>query len=120
MLTDALGELGAAADTGAVEGQTLYRGVWDDHPAFDDALEGNVTPRGGDATPLEHNLGNTASPYTSWTTDPALAGERAGSGGVVLQNTFLPSQLVTSPDLFGESEVLVVGPVKGATVIRVP
>jgi hypothetical protein len=69
---------------------------------------------------LEHNMGDTRSVYTSWTTDPALATERAGPGGVVLQQTFPASRLVTSPDLFGEGEVLVTGPVRGASVTPIP
>lgn len=115
------GTAGASAAEGEVgAGQTLYRGVWDDHPAFQDALEGSANPRGGSATPLEHNLGDTRSIHTAWTTDPALAAERAGPGGVVLQQTFPASRLVRSPDLFGEGEVLVTGPVRGAFVTPIP
>jgi hypothetical protein len=83
-------------------------------------LEGSADPRGGSATALEHNMGDTRSIYTSWTTDPALAAERAGPGGVVLQQTFPAFRLVTSPDLFGEGEVLVTGPVRGASVTPIP
>lgn len=54
----------------------------------------------------------TNSPYTSWTTDPEIAKDFAGSDGVILRIPNAPGAgygLVTSPDLFGESEVLVEG-----------
>jgi RHS repeat-associated protein len=121
LLPELLGAEASVAAEGEVgAGQTLYRGVWDDHPAFQEALEGSADPRGGSATALEHNMGDTRSIYTSWTTDPALAAERAGPGGVVLQQTFPAFRLVTSPDLFGEGEVLVTGPVRGASVTPIP
>ena len=31
----------------AEEGQLLYRGVWEEHPAFDKALDGSASPRKG-------------------------------------------------------------------------
>lgn len=113
----AAGESAAAAE-GIEAGQTLYCGVWDDHPAFRDALEGNANPRGGSATPLEHNLGNAQRPYTSWTTNPALAAERVLVE--FLQQAFPAPRLLTSPDLYGEGEVLVTGPVRGASVTPIP
>jgi hypothetical protein len=84
-------------------------------------MEGVAKPRGGKASPLEHNLGDTASPYTSWSTDMDVARGFAGPKGVVLR---IPQaagdgyRLVTSPDLFGESEVLVEGIVRHARVLR--
>ncbi|MGH9169876.1 MAG: hypothetical protein ACRD0Z_03240 [Acidimicrobiales bacterium] len=95
----------------------LFRGVASDHPAYPDALNGDAFPRGGDANALEHNLGDTNSSFTSWTTDANIAKEFAGSDGAILR---IPNaagsgySLLTSPDLFGESEVLVQGNVINA------
>ena len=74
----ALGDAGVvgqeiAPEGGAETGNFLFRGVSEDHPAFSNALRGIVKPRGGQASALEHNLGDTLSPFTSWTTDPAIA-----------------------------------------------
>jgi len=103
---------------------TLYRGVWDTHPAFNQALLGNAAPRGGNiVSPYLHNMGNTNSIFTSWTTDAAVAAERAGAGGVILEGRFPASRLVASPNvapsLIPEAEVLVLGKVTGAKVIPV-
>jgi hypothetical protein len=110
-------------------GITLYRGVNESHPGFDDASNGIAIPRGGAATPAEHNEGNTQSPYTSWTTDPDVATNfalRPGGNGVVLSKTFAQDATVVSPNVKdvkliqapiakNESEVLIKGPVTGAT-----
>ncbi len=102
----------------AEEGTTLYRGVNNEHPGFENALEGNAYPRGGNASPLEHNLGNTQSEFTSWTTDRNVAREFADEGGAVLERQFNPSEMIRSPDRYGESEILIRGPVTGARVTR--
>jgi hypothetical protein len=90
----------------------VYRGVGAEHPQIANARQGIVNPRGGSATVLEHNLGNTNSVYTSWTTDISIAEEFAGMhgpGGVILRDRVPRSFLIDSPDLFGESEVLRMG-----------
>lgn len=102
-----------------------YRGVAHDNPQYAEALNGNVFPRGGPATPEEHNLGDTASEYTSWTTDRDVAVEKAtdrdlGGRGVVLDKEFVEAEIVTSPDFYDEAEVLVRGPVTGANVTWEP
>jgi hypothetical protein len=97
--------------------------VASDHPAYQDALNGNATPRGGDASALEHNLGDTNSPFTSWTTDPEIAQDFAGPDGVILRiaNAAGPGYgPVASPDLFGESEVLIQGNVTDAQQFFAP
>ena len=114
----------------AEETVTLYRGVNNSHVAFDSAEQGLVRANGGFATPLEHNTGPVAtlrSPYTSWTTDPAVAENfalRPNGGGVVIRAEVPVSQTVPSPNLktvllrqngqiVSESEVLVRGTVRG-------
>lgn len=77
---------------------------------------GIVRPRGGLAGPREHNLGNTQSPFTSWTLMYDVAAEYAGppgDGGVILRDCVDPSELVRSPDLLGELEVLRKGVIHG-------
>ena len=104
----------------------LYRGVagprvnaedWE-RERFTNALRGMAIPRGGPATPEEHNDGDTDSIYTSWTTDISVAEDNAKypDGGVILTHKFPRWRLVKSPDKYGESEVLVVGPVTGSKV----
>jgi RHS repeat-associated protein len=117
-----------ATTTTTEETVTLHRGVNKSSPAFDDALQGNVKPRGGNATPAEHNVGNTKSNYTSWTTDVEVAKNyslRPDGGGVVLQTNVPVSSTVPSPSLksvnlkqspgvvVNEREVLLKGPIKG-------
>ena len=102
---------------------TLYRGVNESHVGYADALKGKVTPRGGTATAAEHNAGNTNSPFTSWTTNQAVAENyalRPEGGGVVLQTRIPQSKMIKSPNLkqvqlktsgqiVSESEVLLKG-----------
>ena len=123
------GAQSAAATKGETdEAVTVYRGVASDHPGYSDALNGNATPRGGPSTPAQHNLGETDSPYTSWTTNKATAetkatttqDQAARTNGVVLQDQVPKSQLVKSPDLAQEHEVLRQGPVTGAKATSVP
>ncbi len=99
----------------------LYRGVPYGHPGYDAARQGTATPWGGHNDPALHNGGNTRSNFTSWTTDPEIAREisREGNGpGVVLRvrQADVGGQMVSSPDIYGESEVLLKGQVKGASV----
>jgi len=75
---------------------------------------------GGHSDPARHNGGDTDSEFTSWTTDPGIAYDAAteyGPGGIVLE---IPADSVNGiighQDLYGESEVLVQGPVSGASV----
>ncbi|MGO4291516.1 DUF6443 domain-containing protein [Chitinophaga sp. RAB17] len=121
------GKAGAAAE----EMSTIYRGVNESHPGYGQAVEGNAYPRGGNATPLEHNTVTTESAYTSWSTNPEVATNfalRPNGGGIVLETTVPKSSLITSPNLksvnlkqapgtiVSESEVLIKGPVRGANV----
>ncbi|MFN0140348.1 MAG: RHS repeat domain-containing protein [Pyrinomonadaceae bacterium] len=109
----------------------LFRGV----PAPDDGMpdwanerfqlakQGIALPRGGPASPREHNEGDTDSIFTSWTVEEGIATGRAkswGTGGVVLSKKFPRSRLVQSPDNFDEGEVLVIGPVSGSNVKWIP
>jgi RHS repeat-associated protein len=97
---------------------TLFRGVGNDHPFFEDATNGTARPFGGHSDPLLHNQGNTFSEFTSWSTQRSVAVEATGGDGVVLQQMFRVSRLVRSPDLYGESEVLIRGVVTGAKVTK--
>jgi len=96
------------------------------HPGYANALEGAANPIGGNATALQHALGNTASEFTSWTSDFGVAegfATQQSGAGVVLSNTFSRSALIPSPGNalgLGESEFLVPGPVTGSSVMRVP
>ena len=102
-----------------------YRGVARSNLHYPDALQGVARPRGGPASPEDHCLGDTASKYTSWTTNRTVAEQKAldadlGSRGVILVKDFDADMLTSSPDYFGESEVLVTGTVTGASVEWVP
>lgn len=113
---------------------TLYRGVNSTSPAYSQAIEGTAIPRGGKATPLEHNTLTTESPYTSWSSNPAVAENfalRTSGEGVILTADIPNNQLVQSPNLksvnlvqspgtiVSESETLVEGAVTGANVKKV-
>lgn len=73
----------------------LYRGVrkytpdGKVSPAYEDALEGIVKPRGGifgHEDPDLHNAGTTeSSKFTSWTDDERIANRFAGKDGIVLK-----------------------------------
>jgi RHS repeat-associated protein len=127
-----LGDVGSAADafdgvgaaeTGGEEMVTVYRGVNNESGAYADALNGAANPRGTILDAVAHNAGATStSGYTSWTTDLNTAVDFADNGGVVMKITVPRSVLVASPDAFGESEVLIQGPVSGAktTIILGP
>ena len=77
---------------------------------------------GGHAHPGMHNRGLTEwSRLTSWTTDELVAGRFAGWDGVVLETTIEELQrrgirILTSPDKFGEAEMLVEGVVRHVKV----
>lgn len=109
---------------GSVDDNFVYRGVATDHPGYADALEDVANPRSPDAltTAAEHNAGNTLSPFTSWTHDPAIAARYAGPDGAVIRvPTGTPPPVAKfewSPDVFYESEVLIRGPVTGAQRFR--
>jgi RHS repeat-associated protein len=119
------GEAATGADAGAVGGAAgseddglieVYRGVARDHPGYGDAVEGNAYPQGGPADAVMHNRGDTASPFTSWTTRLEVAERYAEEDGVILYGRVPPSELHWSPDFFDEAEVLRRGPVTGAEV----
>jgi hypothetical protein len=95
---------------------TIYRGVAEGHPGYEDAVRGVVKPRGGHENPYLHNEGDTRSEFTSWTTNRAVAERFTEGKGIVLQMTVDKSKLIYSPDYYGESEVLIQGPVSGARV----
>jgi hypothetical protein len=102
-----------------------YRGVAEGHPYHQEALRGIARPRGGPATPAQHNEGFTESEYTSWTTSYRIAFRKALEGdlearGVVLQKDFNEGEIVPSPDAYAESEVFISGLVTDALVIEVP
>ncbi|WP_240805699.1 ricin-type beta-trefoil lectin domain protein [Streptomyces sp. A1547] len=106
-------------------GTTVYRGVPEGHPGFDAAVDGSVVPRGGTASAEAHQLGNTESPYTSWSTSEATARRAATRGetgvGVVLESRIpagrphvhVNDEPWADPDLRGEFEVLIEGPMQG-------
>lgn len=109
--------------------QTLYRGVNSTSPAYENATQGTAVPKGGTATAAEHNMGNTNSNYTSWTTNPEVAKNyalRTSGEGVIMEIEVPTSSTVTSPSvksvnlkqspgtIVNESEVLMKGTVTGA------
>ena len=97
----------------------LYRGVHDEHPGFAEALRGIARPRGGHDDPVLHNSWDTASQFTSWTADRAIAMEAAADdNGVILEMWFHKSELVHTPDAQAEDEILIRRVVVGAKVTR--
>ncbi|MDV5143289.1 polymorphic toxin-type HINT domain-containing protein [Streptomyces sp. SBC-4] len=106
-------------------GTPVYRGVPEGHPGFDAAVDGSVVPRGGTDSAEAHQLGNTESPYTSWSTSEAAARRAATRGetgvGVVLESRIpagrphvhVNDEPWADPDLRGEREVLIEGPMQG-------
>jgi hypothetical protein len=98
----------------------VYRGVPRKSPAYREALRGIARPRGGTATPAEHNAGNTMSEYTSWTTERHVAECYAGPDGVVLRVNLsdYPGRWCETLDIFYEREVLIVGTVFAAEVVQ--
>jgi RHS repeat-associated protein len=110
------------------DGITLFRGVASNSPAYENALNGIAEPRGGNASMLDHSLGNTQSPYTSWTSSYSIAQDFATNGGTtsgaILTNTFGTGVAIpVDPNveaMMQEYEYLVQGRVSGASVIGVP
>ncbi len=119
--------ISALRGAGAAEATTtLYRGVNEAHPGFENATNGVAEPIGGNASAAAHNAGNTASPFTSWTTNPDVATNfalRPGGSGVMMEVTVPASSTVASPSsanvnliqspgtVVNESEVLLKGTV---------
>ncbi len=112
----------------------LYRGVNSESVAYKNAQKGTAKPRGGDATPLEHNTLTTESQYTSWTWDKRVAKNyalRTNGEGVILEANIPINKTVVSPNtksvnliqspgtIVSESELLVKGTTKGAKVEKV-
>jgi RHS repeat-associated protein len=98
---------------------TLYRGVYNGHPDYANAVKGTATPYGGHDDPEMHNLGDYKCIFTSWSMSKAVANYHAnkhGPGGLVLEKKFRWSETVPSPDNFAELEMLVPGVVTGAKV----
>jgi hypothetical protein len=123
-------ELFEGGGAGAAK-KTLYRGVPKTGPdgkvtqAYEEALEGTATPRGGASghrNAAQHNQGRTEdSAFTSWSESAAAArGHATRRGeGVLLQKEFSPDELTKSPNYWKDQdgvEWLVEGPVTGATV----
>ena len=119
------------AATASTEGSiTLYRGVNSTSPAYENATQGTAIPKGGNATAVEHNGGNTNSPFTSWTTNPEVDKNyalRTSGEGVIMEAEVPISQTVKSPSakdvvlkqgggMVNEAEVLVKGTFWGVTV----
>ncbi|WP_413115116.1 putative T7SS-secreted protein [Streptomyces sp. CY1] len=105
------------------EDEYLYRGVPNGHYKYDEAKQGRAVPLGGHDDPASHNGGNTNSEFTSWTTDfdgvAVDAADELGSGGIVMRipKSAIPeSRIVESPDIYGESEILIRGEISGAQV----
>jgi hypothetical protein len=120
----------AARIVASEETMTLHRGVNESSPAFANATNGVVVPRGGTATAAEHNAGNTQSLFTSWTPNVEVAQNyalRPSGNGVVLSTTVPKTSIVPSPSLknvvlkpsgkyVNEQEVLLKGTIKGCKV----
>jgi len=110
----------AAGDASEAGDGYLYRGVTEDHPGFDDAADGVAEPRGGPASALEHNAGNTESDFTSWSSkeDVAMkfATNNGRNSGILLRVAVkdVAGQVVRSLDKYKESEWLLRGVVRGA------
>jgi RHS repeat-associated protein len=99
---------------------TIYRGVHSKHPDFNNALEGKAVPWGGHRDVIAHNEGNNRSDFTSWSTSFQQARVFAttdGNTGVVLEQQVKIKELIWSPDIYHEQEVLRLGAVSGAKVI---
>jgi hypothetical protein len=89
------------------------------HPGYKNALEGVVKPRSpilGHTNPAKHNLGNTKSKLTSWTTDRNVAKRFSRNDGVILEVQVPNSNIIASPDKFNEAEKLLRGTIKGGNV----
>jgi hypothetical protein len=124
---DAAGDVAEDAASSAAEGGTpIYRGVASNHNAFADAQQGIASPGdvAGHADVYAHNAGDTwTSRLTSWTTDREVAEGFAGKNGVVLRSSIEEMQargvnILSSPDQFDESEILLEGRIGGLRVTK--
>ncbi|MFF0819747.1 LamG-like jellyroll fold domain-containing protein [Micromonospora haikouensis] len=131
-VTGAAAGVGAAAETTSCDPdpqeeprKALYRGVNEQHPAYDDAAKGIVTPWKGNRTLEEHNSGLTDSNYTSWSTRKSVAlghATRWGKLAGVLLTAYLPLGRSVLPgwvyggDEFGEDEFFIEGQFCGVDV----
>lgn len=105
---------------------TLYRGLHAGHPDMNNALKGEVHPRGGNRSEAEHIAGLNDSRYTSWTTDREIAERFAGKGGLILKKEFVDHEydLICVAEKFpnleevmAESEFLISGIIFEVTVL---
>lgn len=101
---------------------TLWRGVDKSHPGYPNAERGIAKPRGGHSDPELHNLGDTNSVFTSWTSNKSqaeyFASKYSGEGIVLEKNFEVPNKrLYESPDDYNEAETLVRGTVFDAEII---
>ncbi len=99
----------------------LFRGVHYAHPCYEDALNGIARPQGGHDNPIQHNLGDNKSIFTSWTCMPYVAlyfANRKKQSGVVLVQIFEKEELIKSSDKFEQGEFLIKGLVKNCLVLR--
>jgi hypothetical protein len=93
---------GTSKSSAPGETTTLFRGVNENHPGYANALEGKAIPRGGNATPYQHNTVTTESQYTSWTTNAEVAKNyalRPSGSGVLMEITVPLKKIVVSPNL---------------------
>lgn len=105
---------------------TLYRGVGTG--TANDAQQaagGAISPRGGTATVIEHSAGNTASQFTSWTSDLSVAQRFAGGqgSGVIFQVNVnqIPNEVIDAAPFSthpSENEFLLRGTVYGVNRLR--
>jgi RHS repeat-associated protein len=100
----------------------LWRGIDSSSRNYPNAKKGIARPRGGHSNPEDHNLGDTDSVFTSWSTKKSQAeyfATKYTEQGIVLEKEFeLPSnRLYKSPNNYDEGEILVRGTVFGAKVI---
>ena len=97
---------------------TVYRGVHPSHPDYKNALKGESVPWGGHRDIALHNYGDNKSDFTSWTTNPDIARRFATDkpDAIILEQQVKRKDLIWSPDIFMEHEVLRLGPTNGATI----
>ncbi|GLL08360.1 type IV secretion protein Rhs [Dactylosporangium matsuzakiense] len=103
------------------DSEYLYRGIPWGHEGYADATKGTAIPWGDHEDSALHNGGTTDSVFTSWTTDEQIAtdiSEEGNGPGIVLRvkRADVAGQITASPDIYGESEVLLKGDVRGANV----
>jgi len=103
------------------------QGVAQGHNAFEDAQQRIASPDdvAGHADVYAHNvLDDTwTSRLTSWSTEREVAEGFAGKNGVILQTTIEEMQargvnILESPDVYEESEILLEGRIEGLQVTQ--